>query len=273
MNYPVAMIPYTNMAPYRENGVPKECRFVFLNPLKSIQALKENKVLAAAVPVGGLPLLQNIIEPLGSFGIAAKERSMSVLFFTDREFSSFIFPAKVRITSHSASSVRLLYLLFGYNNGFSRMPCRVQAGEPFNGELIIGDAALQRARHLKMDLDSGNTQKSEMIIDLATEWYKKHKLPFVFARWVIRRDAPAKIRRSIENWLAEFKEYENQLVEKSALRAAEHLNMTVDYLKTYFNVIRRSLTSEDLAGQELFLAEFEKYQKEPVFNYCRKLGE
>lgn len=269
MNYPVAMIPYTNMAPYRELGAPKDCRFVFLNPFKSIQALKENKVLAAAVPVGGLPALQNIIEPLGSFGIAAKERSMSVLFFADREFSSFVFPAKVKITSHSASSVRLLYLLLGYNNGFSKMPCRVHAGEPFNGELVIGDAALQMAWHLKKD----SNQKPKIVIDLASEWYKKHKLPFVFARWVVRRDAPAEIRHSIKSWLTEFKNQENQLVEKSAPKAAENLNMTINYLKTYFKVIRRSLTNEDLAGQELFSAEFKKYQKEPVFNYCENPGE
>ena len=89
----------------------------------------------------------------------------------------------------------------------------------------------------------------------------------------MRRDAPAEIRHSIKSWLAEFKDKEKHLVEKCAPKAAENLNMTIDYLKTYFKVIRRSLTSEDLAGQELFSAEFEKYQKEPVFNYCKNPGE
>ena len=82
MSAPVAMIPYANMAPYRQLGAPRDCNFVPLVPKASIGALIDGKVAAAAVPVGGLARLAGIVETVGRFGIAAKGASMSVLLFS-----------------------------------------------------------------------------------------------------------------------------------------------------------------------------------------------
>ena len=48
-SYPIAMIPYINMAPYRKMGPPAKCHFVSLVPKKSIEALQKGSVMAAAV--------------------------------------------------------------------------------------------------------------------------------------------------------------------------------------------------------------------------------
>ena len=82
MNIPVAMIPYANMAPYRQLGPPPGCHFVSLVPRKSIDALLSGAVAAAAVPVGGLARLGDAVETIGRFGIAAKGPCMSVLLFS-----------------------------------------------------------------------------------------------------------------------------------------------------------------------------------------------
>ena len=111
MTYPVAMIPYTNMAPYRALGPPEECRFHLCVPRRSIAALREGRVLAAAVPVGGLDAVAREAEPLGAFGIAAARRVLSVLFFSRRPFREMDGTARIRLTTESASSVRLLLLL------------------------------------------------------------------------------------------------------------------------------------------------------------------
>ncbi|MGD8703366.1 MAG: hypothetical protein PVH26_13110, partial [Desulfosarcina sp.] len=79
MSAPVAMIPYANMAPYRQLGAPRDCHFVTLVPKASVDALVSGQVTAAAVPVGGMCRLAGIIETVGHFGIAAKGASMSVL--------------------------------------------------------------------------------------------------------------------------------------------------------------------------------------------------
>jgi predicted solute-binding protein len=260
MAFPVAMIPYTNMAPYRELGPPAGCRFVPLVPSRSIAALRDNSVIAAAVPVGGLPELAGLTEFLGSFGIAAAERSMSVLFFSNRPLAETGSDACIRITEESASSVRLLYLLMVYHRGLGDLPRLAASDETADGELLIGDRALLRLHGGRLDVrrDSGPAS-CEVVTDLASEWYARQRLPFVFARWVVRKDAPARARAALEDWLSEFKAREAEMVARAVPDSARQLNLDPQTIQTYFSVLRRCLDETDLAGQAYFLDECRRY--------------
>jgi len=260
MTYPIAMIPYTNMAPYRELGPPAGCCFETYVPRESIEALVRGRVLAAAVPVGGLAAVAHITEPIGWYGIGARERSMSVLFFSDRPFAEMNAAASIRVTDESASSVRLLCLLLGYRNGFDHMPRIAAPDERASGELLIGDAALLRMEELKR---AGPDRKQDLhVTDLATEWFAAKSLPFVFARWVIRKDAPAAARTALGGWLADFRSREPELVRRAAPAAADRLGVSRDQILDYFQVIRRSLDESDLAGQKKFLEALKTYPVE-----------
>jgi predicted solute-binding protein len=266
------MIPYLNMAPYRRLGPPQGCSFVPLIPRESIAALESGRVLAAAVPVGGLFRLGQLVEPIGRFGIAAEKECRSVMFFSDRPFDRFADDCTLRITSETASSLRLLFLLLGYSLGFDRLPALAKEGRPANGELLIGDKALVRAFAM------GNAPEAEgavtwtdgavlsHVADLATLWYAVHGLPFVFARWVIRKDAPVPAKKAIEAWLAQFREQESDLVAACIPQAAQSLGLPAEAVAQYFTVIRRCLGDRDIEGQMRFMAEFEKYRKEPLFD-------
>lgn len=269
MTSPIAMIPYTNMAPYRQLGPPSGCRFVPCVPSKSVRALKTGEVLAAAVPVGGLAALNDVVEYLGPFGIAARERSMSVLLFSDRPFSEMRAPATVWLTGDSESSVRLLFLLLGHRHGFDRLPWATRDPSQASAELIIGDAALKKvlldcrpeAKGLLFECGSERT----FVTDLATEWFALQKRPFVFARWVIRRDAPPDAKKAMAAWLEVFGQREDELVRDCTPEAAARLGVSTRVVNEYFKVIRRHLNDDDLAGQALFLAELEKTTREPLF--------
>jgi predicted solute-binding protein len=260
MTFPVAMIPYTNMAPYRELGPPAGCRFVSLVPSRSIAALKNNSVIAAAAPVGGLPELAGLTDFLGCFGIAAIERSLSVLFFSKRPLADLGSSTRIRVTDESASSVRLLYLLLSYHRGRDDLPRLAAPDETADGELLIGDRAL-----LRMDAEQRQTRgdagpaPDSVVTDLASAWYARQKLPFVFARWVVRRDAPPQARAALESWLSEFKAREEELVGRAVPAAAEKLNLEPQTIRTYFRVLRRCLDETDLAGQARFLEECRRY--------------
>ena len=261
MNHPVAMIPYTNMAPYRALGPPDGCRFVPLVPRDSIVALCNNRVIAAAVPVGGLSAVAEITDLLGNFGIAAAERSMSVLFFSDRPLSEMDIYTKIRLTTESASSIRLLFLILGYRNGFNNLPKLADPGESPNGELLIGDAALIRMKDKQERGKFTGRVHCERthVIDLASEWFTVHQLPFVFARWVVRKDAPPSARQALETWLATFKIREPELVQRAVADSAHQIGVSESEINAYFGVIRRTLDSSDLAGQEKFLSEYDRY--------------
>ncbi|MEJ2037800.1 MAG: hypothetical protein P8X55_02555 [Desulfosarcinaceae bacterium] len=263
MSFPIAMIPYANMAPYRELGAPAGCTFVDLVPRQSIDALMGKKVWAAAVPVGGLAMLGERVRFLGKFGIAAKSRVMSVMFFSDRPFDEIRHPLTLSLTTESASSVRLLYLLLGYRQGFEAMPLRPgKSLEQANGTLKIGDTALRWVWELER---KGSVQGYTHVTDLADRWFSRHGLPFVFARWVIRRDAPRSLNDRFQDWLAQFKIREQQLIEQAVPGEAERLGLPRRRVDEYLHVIRRCLNPEDEAGQALFRSEFVHFARDPLF--------
>lgn len=255
--YPIAMIPYANMAPYETLGPPEGCYFVNITPRNSIAALRAGTVWAAAVPVGGLPVLGEGVEPIGAYGIAANAEVMSVLFFSDHPIEGFQPPRTVRLTDESASSVRLLYLLLGQTNGYDQIPSLAQPGAAPNGELLIGDAALHW--HYRWERH-GPFKGYSYMTDLAAQWYRQYQLPIVFARWVMRKDAPPQVRLYLRHWLETFAGKEGALIRHSVGRVAGRLNLPEDYVHRYLKVIRRCLTPEDLAGQTHFI---DAWRKQP----------
>lgn len=262
MTYPIAHIPYANMAPFKELGPPEGCALVNYFPKDSIQALKDRRVWAAAVPVGGLSLLKEETSYIGQFGIAVQVQAMSVLFFSDRPFREFSHPLTISLTGESASSVRLLYLLLGYQNGFDTMPSLLPKGQLGNGYLVIGDRALRWAQRYE---STGSVQGYTHVTDLAVQWFQRFQLPFVFARWVVHVDAPEVVKASIYRWLNQFAGQEEDLISKAAPKVAARLHLPIDYVLQYLRVIRRCLSQEDEAGQTRFMEELKTHATPILF--------
>jgi chorismate dehydratase len=263
MTAAVAMIPYTNMAPYRQLDAPRGCRFVPLVPKASIGALLSGEVVAAAVPVGGLPALDGAVETVGRFGIAAAGESMSVLFFSRFPFEAMHDPRTIRITAESASSVRLLYLLLRHCHGVSKLPRISGDGRDPDGELLIGDSALVKGQM------AGDDQ-SLFITDLSRRWFDIYRLPFVFARWVVRKDASDVIKSAISDWLDEFKAREPSLVEQAVPEAAGALKIAPAIIRRYFRLIRRCLDETDIRGQQQFLRQIGEQGQTPLFRIAKQ---
>jgi chorismate dehydratase len=255
MSFPIAMIPYANMGPFRELGSPPGCHFVPLTPRQASIALEQGQVLAAPAPVGDLPRLGNRISLLGPYGIAAAGAVESVLLLSDHPLDEMACPATIYLTGQSSSSVRLLYLIIGDRVGFARLPGTVAQPELADGELLIGDQALIRARQ------SNRT----WLTDLATVWNDTRGLPFVFARWVVRRDAPAGLEEGLRSWLDTFAEQEAKLVPAAARVEARRLGLGEEEMLTYLRRMRLVLGEDDLAGQDRFLGELRHNGREPLF--------
>ncbi len=248
--YPISMIPYANMGPYEALGPPEGCYFVHSTPRNSIAALKSGAVWAAAVPVGGLAALEGVVVPLGKFGIAAYQQVMSVMFFSNQPFEEFVSPLTVRLTVESATSVRLLYLLMDYCHGREHISQVAEPGASPDGELVIGDTALKWNQLFEAE---GQVKGFRFVTDLAARWDRHHGLPFVFARWVVRADAPADLLQSLQAWLTSFEKQEMTLVDRCSPATARRLDLPLDYMQRYHCMIRRCLTADDEAGQRLFL--------------------
>jgi predicted solute-binding protein len=255
MSFPIAMIPYANMGPFRVLGPPPGCHFIPLTPRQATIALEQGQVLAAPAPVGDLPRLGNRISLLGPFGIAAAGAVESVLLLSDRPLVEMASPATIYLTGQSSSSVRLLYLIIGAQVGFDRLPQTVARAAQADAELLIGDQALIRARQ----------SNRAWLTDLAAVWNQTRGLPFVFARWLIRSDAPAGLEQSLRSWLDTFAEQEHELVPAAAGIEARRLGLGDQEMLIYLQRMRRVLGDDDLAGQDRFLGELRHNGREPLF--------
>lgn len=135
--------------------------------------------------------------------ISALRRVQSVLLFSPVPIDQLAGRC-VYLTGESATSVHLLRVIlqefYGWDNVPSRVPEQpveefLQRGEPV---LLIGDRALRAS--LSMGPELGYQY------DLAELWYRHTGLPFVFALWIVHRQACQRCNK-------ELNELQNQLTE------------------------------------------------------------
>jgi len=154
--------------------------FSTAEPAACAEALAIGRALAGLIPVAALPCLPEV-KALPGLGVAARQEVRSVLLISKVPLE------EVRtLAAHTASrsSVVLARLLLAECWGVhprllpARPPLEAML-EGVDATVIIGDPAL--AVH-------GRTQFLE--VDLAQAWVKWTGLPFVFAVWGVRSEAP-----------------------------------------------------------------------------------
>jgi len=232
----VGQIPFINCILFF-TGLEKEPGVTLapLVPRALSAAAASDAVDAGPVPLVDTWEIEERYQPLGSFCIATTERARSVFLFSKRPFDE-LDGAEIGITEQTSTSVRLLKVLL--SNVWSARPARFSsinraANDAF---LLIGDDALR--------MRAGVPEFPHMA-DLGAVWTEWTSLPFVFARWVARRDLRgadrdrlcAMLERAIENnW--------KQLDRIAVSRGAE-LGMSVHEVREYLEGFRFVATHEE----------------------------
>ena len=244
----LVITPYLNTRAFVHHGAPAGCALLALPPRDAGPAILAGRAQAGIVPVGALGELGRQVELLGDYGIACAGPSLSVLFFSRVPFDALDGQSRIALSADSRSSVRLLYLLLAWRGG--ALPGVAAPGEPVDGELVIGDAALRRAPHLA---------HYPHVTDLAERWHHLQGLPMVFARWVIRRDATPALRERLLAWLAAYARTESTLLDRAAATDAARAGLTPDAARAYLRGIRTVLDASDLRGQQRYLNELARH--------------
>lgn len=159
---------------------PFPYRFEAAEPSVCAERLARGESAAGLVPVAALPVLDGVI-PWPELGIACRHETTSVLLV------SHVAPERIAtLAAHTAShtSIALARLLLAEKWGVR--PEVVPASPPLetmlgraDAAVLIGDPAFKV---------HGRTGLRE--IDLAAAWVEWTGLPFVFAVWGVRREAP-----------------------------------------------------------------------------------
>lgn len=205
-------------------------------------AAADNAVDAGPVPLVDTWEIESHYAPLGDFCIATTQRARSVFLFSKRPFDE-LEGAEIGITDQTSTSVRLLKVLLA--NIWHARPARLSAVDRDRNDafLLIGDDAL-RSR--------GGVADFPHQADLGAEWTQWTGLPFVFARWVARRDLRGADRDRLcalleqsmaNNW--------KQLDRIAAPRAAE-LGMTIPEVREYLEGFRFVATDAERTAMAKF---------------------
>jgi chorismate dehydratase len=170
-------LTYLNVAPFYWGSQQWEVELIPCVPSLLGQLAARGQVDAGPIAVADWFTLESDLEPIGAFGIASQRDAQSVLLFSSRPIEE-LNNAIVGVTHDTSTSVRLLQLLLERRYGVS--PREYRRGERGEAWLLIGDAALSERKR----------NPAPFVYDLGEEWWRWQKLPFVFARWVMRRALP-----------------------------------------------------------------------------------
>ncbi len=245
MKIRVGYIPYLNMAPFHQGFGPEPLdingtRFEFHPMSPRVLGLEAEK---GTIDTGAMSLvdylkLSDMFEPLGSFGIGLKRDAQSVLLFSKKPFAEL--NGAIAVTDETSTSFRLLQVLLEGRDGKAGVRYgRIASSILFDGEadalLLIGDEALKTKRD--------GIRGFPVVTDLGQEWYRWQGVPFVFARWVVRRDlaSDAKV-----------------LIEQSIQKSLDSVIIGTQDLQKYWDGFAYKLTSEHEKSINLFTALVEK---------------
>lgn len=200
---------------------------------------------AALAPVGSLLELAQHFEPLGRYGIGCCGPVQSVQLFARMPIRSLIMTRQpVFATPQSKTSRKLLVTLCEME--FGQGPEFTTDSQSAEGVLLIGEEALRHSR-----LRPGWPTRR----DLGKWWRDITQLPFVFARWVVRRDLPQHGRKMIASWLERCIEHCGTDAGRADLQARMvSAGFPADIAGPYFARIQYALTMEHLAGEREFLS-------------------
>jgi chorismate dehydratase len=131
--------------------------------------------------------------------------------------------AKVAVTGESSTSVRLLKVLL--HQRFNVRPAQyVSTNErDCDALLLIGDAALNNRHGLP---------SYPLVFDLGEVWREWTGLPFVFARWIVRRDLNPEAIAFLKKLITQSLELGLQRIDDIAAKRTD-LSMTVEEVREY----------------------------------------
>jgi len=186
----VGRIPFLNAAPFFAGNAFRGLVTVSAAPRRLGRLAAAGRVDTGAFSLADVWRLAKTFEPMGNYCIASKRRAASVLLFSRRPVQE-LKDCSLGVTDQTSTSVLLLRLLL---RSYYKVRVRVRKGfRPDDAaRLLIGDAALRANRR---------RTGFRYVYDLGEEWYRWKKLPFVFARWAVRKNLPSESKKDLSRRL------------------------------------------------------------------------
>jgi chorismate dehydratase len=253
MTLRVGRIAYLNVAPYfhflAQQGFQGEVVAGVPAALNRMLAQGEIDICPSSSYEYGLHADDYLLLPEHS--ISSVGPVHSVLLFSTGPLEHLQYQT-INITGESATSVNLLQILltrFCGNDGLTlQIPKRPVEACLAEGQsaLLIGDRALSAARKRPANV---------VVTDLGALWYHFTGLPFVFALWILRREAartsPEELHQ-LQRQLQASRAQAFRQLPQMAVELAGDTGLTPPQLEDYWRSMSYELTDGHLEGLHLY---------------------
>ncbi len=186
----VGRIPYMICEPFYFDTERRGLALVDTMPHRAAADIEQGTIDAAPVPIVDTFGKEEHFQPVGGFCIASTDRAGSVFLHSKLPIEE-LGGARIGVADEARTSVKLLQVLLALKYQVEP-PTLVAIQEEPDAFLVMGDRGLRQRRGAR-----GFPHK----YDLGEEWFDWTRLPFVFARWMARKDVDAKVLALLEDTL------------------------------------------------------------------------
>jgi chorismate dehydratase len=173
----VGRIPYLHYEPFYFDMARRGIELCEVPPSGMAAAAEDGAIDAGPLPLADCFRLEQRFQPVGGFCLACVRQAGSALLFSTKPIAD-LQGAHIGIAPEAATAVQLLRVLL-------RLKHRVQAADYVSLDaasdafLLVGNDALRQRL---------GAPGFPHTYDLGAEWHAWTGLPFVFSRWMVRRD-------------------------------------------------------------------------------------
>lgn len=186
----VGRVPYLHCEPFYFDMERRGIELHEMTPSALASAAQEGEVDAGLVPLVDSFRLEDRFQPVSGFCVASTEQSGSVFLYSTRPIEE-LGGARIGITDEDSTAPKLLQVLLNLKHRV-QPEAYVSLREPNDAFLLVGNRALRQRRGAR-----GFPHK----YDLGREWNAWTGLPFVFSRWIVRKDLDSRDIALLEDTL------------------------------------------------------------------------
>jgi chorismate dehydratase len=186
----VGRVPYLHAEPFYFDMARRGIELYEMVPSALGAAAASGEIDAGPVPLVDCFRLEGHLQPVSGFGVASLKQAGSIFLYSTKPIEA-LHGAHIGITDEASTAPQLLQVLL-------RLKYQVQpaAYVPLQAShdafLLIGNQALRQRM---------GARGFPHTYDLGKEWHTWTGLPFVFSRWMVRKDVDPKDMALLEDTL------------------------------------------------------------------------
>lgn len=186
----VGRIPYLSCEPFYFEMERRGMALYDLRPRALADAVAKGEIDAGPVPLVDCFRLVDECRFLAGFCVATIRKAGSVLLHAKQPIET-LSDTRIGVSGEAATSFRLLQVLLALK--YQVQPTAyVTLADSHDAFLLMGNEGLRQR---------GGRRDYPYIYDLGEEWHQWTGLPFVFARWLVRKDMDRKAVAVLEDAL------------------------------------------------------------------------